>query len=108
VPSTRLPPIHQNNAGGERVNALELRAECGAHHYRQRGGHLNASRSGAHQNECEKVAVLARVFLNLRLLERLEDSISDFLRVSETLQAGCEPFKFVAPEINCAARRSPE
>ncbi len=41
----------------------------------------------------------AGVFLSLRLFERLKNTISNAHGVREALQAGCEAFEFIVPEV---------
>ena len=91
--------VQENDASRERINPPEFRAQRGPHQHGQRRRHFNSSGSSAHENEGEKVGVPARVFLGLRLFERLKNTISNAHGVRQALQPGCEAFEFIVPEV---------
>src|SRR5262249_50108444 len=96
--------IYQDDARGGRIEAAKLRAQGVANKHRDSPRHLDAGRPRADQDKGEEVAMARRVFLRLRLLERLEYLVSDRYRVGQGLQSRREPLELRMPEV--AVRRA--
>ena len=94
--------VDQDDSCRGGIDASKLRSERAAHENRQRPGHLDARRPGAHQHEGQQIAVAFRILFGLRLLEGSQNVISNRHRVGQALEPGREAREFVVAEIAMA------
>ncbi len=91
--------VHQHHARGRGIDAAEVGLERGAHHLRDRAGHLDPGRPSPDQHEGEQLRVLAGILLGLGQLERVQDAVAHLERVGRGLESRRERRERVVPEV---------
>ena len=81
------------------VDPTEISCQSHLREFSEGAGKLDARRATADDHEVEKPPAFFCVIGSLRLLEGLKDSMPQFGRVVDFLQAWCHPFPIIATKI---------
>jgi hypothetical protein len=104
-PEHPLSRVDEDDPRRRRIDPSKLRSQRPPHELGHRPRHLDTRGAGPHEHERQQIVVTLRVFLRFRLLERLQDSVSDRDRIGEALEPGREWLEFVVSEVAVAGTR---